>query len=116
VFAVHLAEPFQPSNLASPQDFDATHDQLSQALQMDLPMHPITPSKIVDVIAKPNPKKAPGHDTICSSTIKALPRYAILYITFLFNAMVRLQYFPPQWKLGIISMINKPEEPVPASV
>jgi len=52
VFAVHLAERFQPLN----------HDQLSQALQMDLLMQPITSSDMADVIAKQNPKKAPGHD------------------------------------------------------
>jgi len=74
-------------------------------------MQPITPSEIADVIAKQNPKKAPGHYTICNSTVKTLPRCVILYITLLFKAIVRLQYFLPQWKLGIISMIHKPGKP-----
>jgi len=59
----------------------------SQALQIDLPMQPITPSEIADVIAKQNTKKTLGHDTISNS------------ITLLFNAMVRLLYFPPQYYL-----------------
>jgi len=72
-FIVHLAELFQPLNLTSPQDVDANHDQLSQALQMDLP---ITPTEVANVIAKQNPKKAQLHDTICNSTLKATPPWS----------------------------------------
>ncbi|KAH8416872.1 hypothetical protein KR222_009500, partial [Zaprionus bogoriensis] len=111
VFAGHLAERFQPFELASPEQVEETLDRLSQALQMDMPIRPFNPSEIVEVIRRQNVSKAPGHDVICNATLKALPRHAINYIAILFNAIVRLQHFPAQWKIGIISMIHKPGKP-----
>jgi len=111
VFAAHLAERFQPFKLASLQQVEETQDQLNQALQMDMPITPFEPCEVAEVIVRQSNNKAPGHDVICNATLKALPRQAILYITLVFNAIVRLQYFPYQWKLGIISMIHKPGKP-----
>jgi len=73
---------------------------------MDLTITPFEPCEVAEVIVCQSRNKAPGHDVICNATLKALPRQAILYITLVFNAIVRLQYFPYQWKLGIISMIQ----------
>jgi len=78
---------------------------------MDLPITPVEPCEVAEVIVRQSSNKAPGHDVICNGTLKALPSQAILYITLVFNAIVRLQYFPYQWKLGIISMIHKPGKP-----
>jgi len=96
VFAAHLSERFQPFKLASLQQVEETKDQLSQALQMDLTITPFEPCEVAEVIVCQSRNKAPGHDVICNATLKALPRQAILYITLVFNAIVRLQYFPYQ--------------------
>ncbi|TDG39683.1 hypothetical protein AWZ03_013895 [Drosophila navojoa] len=111
VFAGHLAERFQPFNLASLQEIQDTDDQLTQALQMDLPINPFDPSEIAEVNASLNTNRAPGHAAICNATLKALPRHAVCFIALVFNATVRLQYFPPQWNLGLITMTHKPGKP-----
>ncbi|KAH8266530.1 hypothetical protein KR018_007735, partial [Drosophila ironensis] len=111
VFAKHLAERFQPFDLASQEDVDETEEMLTQALQMDLPIKPFDPHEIATVIKRQNAHRAPGHDKICNATLKALPSREILYMALLFNAIVRLQCFPSQWKLGLISMIHKPGKP-----
>ncbi|KAH8406400.1 hypothetical protein KR222_000605, partial [Zaprionus bogoriensis] len=111
VFGEHLAERFKPFDLASPAQVEETEEKLAQALQMDLPIQPFHPYEVVAVIQCQNSNKAPGHDAVCNATLKALPAHAIQYITSVFNAIVRLQCFPSQWKLAIISMIHKPGKP-----
>lgn len=40
--------------------------------------------------------------------IKKLPHKAVLFMTALFNALLKLSYFPTNWKLATIIMIKKP--------
>lgn len=58
--------------------------------------------------------KVPGYDLITKKVLKELPQKALRFITILLNAILRLEYFPAQWKVTQIILISKsgkePEE------
>ncbi|KAH8408814.1 hypothetical protein KR009_000773, partial [Drosophila setifemur] len=111
VFASHLETRFSPYDFATMDQVRATHDSLQVALQMSLPIKPIRTEEITDVIKSLPNSKAPGIDRICHMTLKVLPTKAILFIALIFNAMLRVQVFPRQWKMAAILMIHKPGKP-----
>jgi hypothetical protein len=53
-------------------------------------------------------KKAPGYNLITSKLLKKMPRKAIVFLTSLFNAILRTSHFPDLWKASQIIMIPKP--------
>jgi potassium voltage-gated channel Eag-related subfamily H protein 8 len=57
---------------------------------------------------KINPKKAPGYDLITGKVLKELSQKGLRAITQIYNAIIRNEYFPCQWKVGQIIMIAKP--------
>ena len=52
--------------------------------------------------------KAPGIDPIYGKIMKNLPPKAIRLIIIMFNAILRIQYFPNLWKVAQIIMLVKP--------
>ena len=42
--------------------------------------------------------------------IKSLPKKGMIFLTTLFNSILRLNYFPSQWKYAEIIMILKPNK------
>jgi hypothetical protein len=78
---------------------------------MSLPAKHTSPSEILFLIKKLKDGKSPGHDLIINKVLKNLPRKPILLITFIFNAMLRLSYFPLIWKLSTVILIPKPNKP-----
>ncbi|KAL4148240.1 hypothetical protein QTP88_002521 [Uroleucon formosanum] len=113
LFCDHLSSSFSPhSDLASsPDHVNLVNSFLSSPLPMSLPAKSISPAEIVSVIHKLRPNKSPGHDQITNKIAKNLPKKAILFLTHIYNAMLRLSYFPPTWKYSIIIMISKPNKP-----
>ena len=60
-----------------------------------------------------NSKKAPEDDKInTNKTIKEFAKKGIAFLTSIFNAMLRLGYYPKSWKLSIITLIHKPGKPI----
>ena len=55
--------------------------------------------------------KSPGYDLISPKILKELPMSGIKLITYIFNAILRLFYFPLQWKVGQVILILKPGKP-----
>ena len=109
-FAHHLQNTFQP--YANPNPFtDEINAFLDSSCPMDWPIKHVSPTEVKEEIKKLNCKKSPGYDGISGKAIQALPKKAILYITFIYNSMLRLTYFPSQWKCAEIIMINKPNKP-----
>jgi hypothetical protein len=53
-----------------------------------------------------NPKKAPGYDLITGELVKNLPKKAIVMLTYLFNAVIRLQHMPSRWKVAEMIMLH----------
>lgn len=54
-----------------------------------------------------DPKKAPGYDHITGKLLKEVPEKTIRLITALFNAIIRIGYFPEKWKIAQIILIPK---------
>lgn len=55
-----------------------------------------------------NPKKSPGFDLINGKMIRELPEAGVKLLTFIFNAILRIGYFPKKWKIAQIILIPKP--------
>ena len=66
--------------------------------------------EIRNIIDKTKNNKAPGIDLINGKILKNLPSKAIRLMTIIFNAILRIQYFPKPWKLAQIKMLHKPGE------
>ncbi|GBP54982.1 Probable RNA-directed DNA polymerase from transposon X-element [Eumeta japonica] len=57
---------------------------------------------------KANTKKSPGYDLITNKILKELPNSGVRLMTEIYNAMTKLQFIPPQWKVAQIIMLLKP--------
>lgn len=64
--------------------------------------------QIKDIIKFLNVRKAPGPDKISNTFIKAFPGQLLKFIVRIFNACLKIAYFPSQWKVGRIIAIPKP--------
>ena len=94
---------------------DATNNLVSQKLSEPeiLPQNifPYTnPTEISKIIKKLPNRKSPGHDQINNYILKKLPNKVVLFMTVLFKALLKLSYFPTNWKLATIIMIKKPSK------
>lgn len=56
------------------------------------------------IIKCTNSKNALKYDLITRQLLKELPEASIIYLTQLFNATLRLNFFPPQWKVAEVVM------------
>lgn len=108
VFAHYLAEVFHPH---SNEDNAEVEEYLTAPLQLSLPIKAFSPLEIIQEIKYLNSKKAPGYDLITGKALKELPRKGIILLTILFNAILRLTYWPLQLKFAQIFMILKPGKP-----
>lgn len=105
LFAEHLASVFQPNDIES--TFDVTYEY-----QPNVPFKLITPIEVAQEIDNNiNPKKAPGIDEISPGLLKELPKRAVIMLTYLFNACLRLHYVPKCFKTAQIIMLKKPDKP-----
>lgn len=109
VFANHLEKVFQPIPDTTNQDEQEIHQFLEAPHQLQLPPRNFTITEVTSTIFKNlNPKKSPGYDLITGRVLQELTPLAIRLITLLFNAVLRLNYFPDQWKVAQIILIKKP--------
>ena len=109
-FAKHLASVFQPfpSRLSAIEE-ETIKNALNAPHQMTLPMKKIRINKVKNVIKhKIHPKKALGYDLITGKVLQELSQKGLRAITQIYNAIIRIEYFPCQWKVGQIIMIAKP--------
>lgn len=74
----------------------------------EIQLQPATPQEIKDIIKNLKPNKATGNDDIPNNALKSLPKKRIVEITNIINAMLRLRYFPKQWKKAIVIVLPKP--------
>lgn len=109
-FAEHLEDVFKPfdSELTLEEE-NEIHRFLEEPPQVDIPINKVTLSEIKGTIQKEiNPKKAPGFDLITGKLLKKLPEKGLKCILYIFNASLRLGYFPIAWKVAQIIMLPKP--------
>jgi hypothetical protein len=109
-FAEHLASVFQqfPSQLSINEE-ETIKNELNAPNQMTLPMKKIRINEVTNVIKHNiHPKKAPGYDLITGKVLQELSQKGFKAITQIYNAILRIEYFPCQWKVRQIIMIPKP--------
>jgi hypothetical protein len=109
-FAEHLASVFQPfPSQVSTMEEETITNELNAPHQITLPMKKIRLNEVKNVIKhKIHPKKAPGYDLITGKVLQELSQKGLKAITQIYNAILRIEYFPCQWKVGQIIMIAKP--------
>ncbi|KAI4474511.1 hypothetical protein M0804_014816 [Polistes exclamans] len=69
-----------------------------------------TAKEIRMLISQIKSRKAPGYDLINERILKELPPKAIRMLTIIYNAALRVHYFPSTWKLAEIIMLPKPNK------
>lgn len=104
-FGRHLAGVFCPNPRT---DADKEIDQiLGQDYQMSLPPDPITVKEVWRIIHTLQDKKAPGFDLLTKEILLHLPKQAVVFLTTLYNGILRVQYYPYLWKVSQVTMIPK---------
>lgn len=114
MFGDHLSSVFQPFAPAVDADLEEQEELerfLDVPCQMSLPIKPISPSDINYALKNIKKNKAPGYDLITGKMLQELTNKGILLITHIFNAMLRLCYWPTIWKYADIIMVHKPNKP-----
>jgi len=67
-----------------------------------------TLKEIKDELKMLNQKKAPGLDLITARMLKELPKEGLLNLMCIFNAILRLEYWPKSLKIEQIIMTPRP--------
>lgn len=111
IFADYLTNVFstpQPQGINTDHEIDSF---LDAPCQLSLPTKSFSPAEVRQQIQLTNSHKAPGFDLIVGEILKNLPRKALVLLTTIYNSILRLCYFPVQWKFAQIIMIVKPGKP-----
>ncbi|KAL1454650.1 hypothetical protein WDU94_010864 [Cyamophila willieti] len=109
-----FADVLEDTFSVNENNFDTNHvTKVNEFLDLavpsvELPIPYVNPCEVHGEIHLLKTKKAPGHDLIPNEVIKELPRRAVLFLTALFNACLRWNYFPYMWKHAQVTMIHKP--------
>ncbi|VVC39124.1 Hypothetical protein CINCED_3A019926, partial [Cinara cedri] len=111
LFKNHLFNVFQPH-----QDIlSVNSDTILSGLDMPLPLSSsikhFSPSDIKFAIQKHTHRKSPGFDLITAEEARCLPKRATVLLTHIYNAILRLSYFPLLWKFSKIVLFPKPNKP-----
>jgi len=67
--------------------------------------------ELIGIIKKLANNKSPGHDLISNKVVENLPRKAIVHLTHIYDAALRLSYFPTTWIASVIVTALKPGKP-----
>lgn len=110
-YKLFLEDSFTPFNFCSDKDYQEIIDFIDTPCQMSEPIKPFSFREVLQEINKLNLKKSPGYDKIDAKAIKFLPKKGIVFLTTLFNSIIRLSHFPSQWKHAKIIMVRKPNKP-----
>lgn len=105
VFAEHLSKVFTPLDNTEHEEISS---YLDAACQLSPPIKAFSPAEVLKEIKSMNSHKAPGYDLIVAEVLKNIPRKALVLITTIYNGMLRLCYYPIQWKFAQIIMVAKP--------
>jgi len=68
-------------------------------------------NEVKQIINKLKIGKSTGYDLISNKMLKHLPNKIIILLTFIYNSMLRLSYFPLTWKFSIVILVHKPYKP-----
>ena len=93
-----------------PSDDIAIQNNIPQSVNDIQPITPVTLNQVTDIIWSLTSKKSPGYDLITAKVLKELPTIGIKFISYIFNAALRLHHFPVQWKIGQVILSYKPPQ------
>lgn len=105
LFTKHLKDVF------TPYPSQQNEPDMPEVIQEDYDVSTIkfSVNEVKTMIKKNiNPKKSPGFDLITGKMIRELPQKGIQLFTYISNAIIRIGYFPNQWKIAQIILIPKP--------
>jgi len=112
VFQAHLSKTFYPhEDIHIPQHIIDVENFLRSTLPSARPEKYFTPNEVKRMISNCSRKKSPGFDLITANVANCLPNKAIILLTYIYNAILRLSYFPTLWKFSQIIMFVKPDKP-----
>ncbi|VVC38716.1 Reverse transcriptase domain [Cinara cedri] len=96
-----ITPPLQrPNNTLAVTDSEKA-DTLANELSIFFIPHSISPPPLqLEMVTE----KSPGHDLITNKVIKNLPAKTIIHLTHIYNATLRLSYFPTTWKSSVIRL------------
>jgi hypothetical protein len=106
VFAEHLVNVFSPPQQQNKNDADV-EDFLHAPHQLSYLIKAFSPTEVRQEIKLLNPRKAPGHDLIVGDMLKNPQRKTVVLLTTIYNSMLKLGYYPIQWKLAQVIMVAK---------
>lgn len=109
--ASHLADVFRPFPTVNPLQDKTIYEFLEAPYQMALPLTPLRPQEIKNIIKQLKKNKSPGYDLITGKVLQELPQEAIRLLAIIFNGVLRIGYFPDMWKVAEIIVIGKPGKP-----
>lgn len=106
-FAEHLEEIFKPND-GQTNNVPTVNEICNETLTIKL----VSPREVwSEIKLNINPRKAPGFDLISGEILHNLPRKALVKLTTLINAALRLKSVPDLWKVAEVIMIAKPGKP-----
>jgi hypothetical protein len=105
LFAAHLSEVFTPNGSHTDQEIEDYITALPPNIQS---IKLFSPKEIQEEIGFLNIKKAPGIDKITPKMMKELPKKGLVMLTYIYNAMLRLSFWPKKLKTAEILLIPKP--------
>jgi hypothetical protein len=110
--ADRLEAQFQPVDDPSDPTFTERVDMEMRAYEYEPASEPTltTPLEVIKAIKGLKVGKKPGPNGIPNRVLRLLPKRAITFLTKVFNAVLRRQYFPPVWKNARVLPILKPRK------
>lgn len=110
-FSAHLSNTFVPHNTPVDANWIEHVENAISSHPTSGRLRRVLHTEVVDEIVKINVHKSPGPDRINGRMIKRFHFDAVLFMTRLFNAILKFGYFPAIWKRAEIIMIVKPGKP-----
>lgn len=110
-FANHLENTFSPNPDNNPIHTSRVLQSLVEPIPLSLPPKPFSPSEIKYAIHHLPLKKSPGPDLITAVILRNLPHKGLMFLTLLFNSILRTTHFPTSWKHSAVILIPKPNKP-----
>jgi hypothetical protein len=109
-FAEHFGKVFQPHPSGNEPEDEALTQLLETLYQLKPPINCLKRAEVQDIINSLNSKKSSGYNLITGKILKELPIIEIKYLTQTFSAVLLTGYFPAQWKVAQI-LILQPGKP-----
>lgn len=106
-FGLYLQDVFTPNLTDDASTEEEIDEYLNSDLQLSPPIKSFSPPEIWKTVRALDLHKAPGFDLITAEVLRELPKKAIVYLTSLFNGMLRTSCFPLLWKVSRIIMVPK---------